>query len=143
MNDIRRHSPRIGIEAVCWEILDDTEATGITVDLSAHGLCLERPYAGGPTRKDVAMQIEIPGMDEVMWAKAEASFDVLIPTGSPGRGGPLGLVRRTGYRIITAARRDLRNLREFVVETHRQRSGVSSLFDVSDSAQFERLTPVS
>lgn len=139
MNEIRRHSPRIGIEAICWELLEDGEASAITIDLSANGLCLERPYAGGPTRRHVPLQIEVPGMDEIMWAKAEASFEVLIPTGSPGRGGPLGLIRRTGYRIARAATRDMRMLREFVVETHRQRSGISTRFDVSDSQQFARV----
>ncbi len=139
MNDIRRSSPRIGIEAVCWEILEDGEATGITTDLSAHGLCIERPYAGGATRREVPLQIEVPGIDEVMWARGEASFDVLVPTGSPGRGGPLGLIRRTGYRLTQAATRDMRVLREFVVETYRQRAGVFTRFDVSDSAQFARV----
>lgn len=120
--DFRRQSPRIRTSALCWELIDDRAAGGdrgaLAIDLSAEGLCIERPYLGGPTRHDVPLQLEIPGIDEVMWAKADACFDVLVPRRGPA-GGPLGLLRRTGYRIVAAASRDLRLLKELVVETDR------------------------
>jgi len=122
MHIYRREGPRIGVEVMCWELLDTHEETSLAVDLSAHGLCIERPYAGGPTRRRVPLQIELPGLDEVIWARGEACFDMLLPTRSP-RGGALGLVRRTGYRISAAATRDLRNLRELVMETYKQELG--------------------
>jgi hypothetical protein len=53
-----------------------------------------------------------------MWAKADACFDVVVPAAGPA-GGALGLVRRTGYRIVAAASRDLRLLEELVIETDR------------------------
>ena len=113
----RRESPRIGIEALCWELVDGRETSGLAVDLSSLGLRIERPYVGGQTRREAPLQIEIPGIDEVMWAKGEACFDVLVPQAGPA-GGALGLVRRTGYRLVAAAR-DLRMIKEFVVETDR------------------------
>jgi hypothetical protein len=113
----RRESPRIGIEALCWELIDGRETSGLAVNLSSLGLRIERPYLGGPTLREVPLQIEIPGIDEVMWAKGDACFDVLVPRSGAG-GGPLGLVRRTGYRLVAAAR-DLRLIKEFVVETDR------------------------
>jgi len=118
MRELRRESPRIGIDAMCWELINGKEIGGIAVDLSPVGLRLERPYTGGPTRHEVPLQIEVPGIDEVMWAKADACFDVVVPHAGLA-GGALGLVRRTGYRIVAAAARDLRMLREFVVETDR------------------------
>jgi hypothetical protein len=121
MHVYRREGPRIGVEALCWELVDGRETSAIAVDLSAVGLCIERPYLGGQTRREVPLQLEVPGIDEVMWARADACFDVLVPTSSPGRGGPLGLIRRTGYRFAAAATRDLRMLREFVFETYRER----------------------
>ena len=101
-------------------MIDGKEASGLAVDLSSGGLRIERPYAGGPTRREVMLELEVPGVDEVMWARGDACFDVLVPATS-ATGGPLGLLRRTGYRIVLAARRDLRMLEEFVVETFRAR----------------------
>lgn len=120
MNELRRESPRIDVETLCWEMINGREASGLAVDLSSGGLRIERPYAGGPTRREVMLEIEVPGVDEVMWARGDACFDVLVPTTSSA-GGPLGLLRRTGYRIVLAARRDLRMLEEYVVETFRAR----------------------
>jgi hypothetical protein len=121
MRIYRREGPRIDAEAMCWELVDGRETSGIAVDLSPTGVRIERPYLGGPTLHEVPLQIELPEVDEVMWARGDACFDVLVPDSSPA-GGPLGLVRRTGYRIAAAARRDLRMLEEYVVETYRARS---------------------
>jgi hypothetical protein len=120
MRELRRESPRIGIEALCWELVGGREISGIAVDLSALGLRIERPYTGGPTRREVPLALEVPGIDEVMWAKADACFDQLVPSAGPA-GGALGLVRRTGYRIVAAAARDLRTLSELVFEADRAR----------------------
>jgi len=118
MRDLRREGPRIDVQALCWELVDDHETSGLTADLSSLGLCLERPYTGGPTRRIVPLQLEVPGIDEVMWAQGDACFDVVVASAT-GAGGELGLVRRTGYRIALAAARDLRMLKEFVIETDR------------------------
>ena len=120
MRGYRREGPRIDVEAMCWETIDGKETSSIAVELSPIGVRLERPYTGGPTRQDVPLQLEIPDVDEVIWAKGEACFDRLVPTTSP-LGGPLGLVRRTGYRIVVAARRDLKMIEELVIETYRAR----------------------
>jgi hypothetical protein len=105
---------------MCWEIIGGREATALAVDLSSAGLCIERPYVGGRSLREVPLQLEVPGIDEVMWARGDRCFDQVVQCAGPG-GGALGLVRRTGYRIAAAARRDLRNLEEFVVETFRAR----------------------
>lgn len=104
------------MEALGWELVDGREASGLIVELSPVGVRLERPYLGGPTLREVPLQLEIPEIDEVIWARGEACFDQLVQTRSP-RGG---LIRRTGYRIALAARRDLRLLEEYVIETYRQ-----------------------
>jgi hypothetical protein len=116
----RRESPRIEVEAMCWEMAEGKELSGLALDLSSGGLRIERPYVGGATRREVQLEIEVPGVDEVMWARGDVCFDVLVPTSTPA-GGPLGLIRRTGYRIANAAQRDLRMLREVVEETYRMR----------------------
>lgn len=103
---------------MCWETHQELDLGALAIDLSSTGLRLERPYVGGRTQKMMPLQIEVPGIDEIMWARGETCFDTLVAVDGP-RGGPLGLVRRTGYRIVLAAARDLRLLREFVFETYR------------------------
>lgn len=120
MHQLRRESPRVDAQALCWELVDGKHASGIAVDLSSMGLRIERPYLGGPTRREVQLELEVPGIDEIMWAKGDACFDVLVASTAPGS-GPLGLIRRTGYRLVTAATRDLRLLKDYVFETDRQR----------------------
>jgi hypothetical protein len=68
----------------------------------------------------VPLQIEVPGIDEVMWARGDVVFDELVPTGGPN-GGPFGLLRRTGYHLSMAARRDLNLLSDYVWAIHAKR----------------------
>ncbi len=116
-HDPRRTSPRIDVEALCWEIGGDREVSSLVVDLSSHGVRVERPFVGGRVAREVPLQIEVPGIDEVMWAKGDVVFDQLVPARS--NGGPFGLLRRTGYRIAIAAARDLRLLRDYVHAMYR------------------------
>src|SRR5664279_498725 len=118
MHEIRRISPRIEMAALCWEVIDDRENSALVVDLSSEGARLERPYHGGRILREVPLQLEVPGLDEVMWARGDVVFDTLVQSKSPSA-GPFGLLRRTGYRIAMAAQRDLRLLRDYVFETHR------------------------
>lgn len=141
-HDPRRASPRIGTQALCWEIDGDRERSSLVVDLSSEGARLERPYAPrskwdvplelGPagastwmpgSRHDgvIPLQLELPEIDEVLWARGDVVFDELVPVSS--RGGPFGLVRRTGLHLSLGARRDLHLLRDWIYEMHaRQRA---------------------
>ena len=42
MREVRRNGPRIGIEALCWELVPGGEISGLAVDLSP----LERRQMG-------------------------------------------------------------------------------------------------
>ncbi len=117
MRDLRRVSPRIDVESLCWEIVGDKERSALLLDISAEGARVERPFVGGRIEHEVPLQIEVPGIDEVMWAKGEVVFDRLIE--AKVNGGPFGLIRRTGYRIAIAAARDLRLLRDYVHAMYR------------------------
>jgi len=109
--DPRRTSPRIDVEAMCWELVGDREISSLVVDLSSDGARLERPFVGGRIAREVPLQLEIPGIDEVMWARGDVVFDQVVA--GPDK-GPFGLVRRTGFHITLAAARDLRLVRDFV-----------------------------
>ncbi len=119
-SDVRRITPRLALNALCWELVGGRERNGLVVDLSAEGAKLQRPFLGGATPREVQLEFEVPGIDEVMWARADACYDQVVaaPVGSVA-GGPLGLMRRTGFRIIAAAQRDLRLIRDYVHELRR------------------------
>ena len=128
MRDLRRVSPRIDVEALCWEVIGDRERSALLVDVSTEGARVERPYIGGRIETEVPLQIEVPGIDEVMWARGDVVFDKLVPARSPGAsGGPFGLIRRTGYRIAIAAARDLRLLRDYVWDMHSMQTARAEL----------------
>lgn len=117
----RRTVPRTAVTAGCWEVIGGMERRAGVVDLSWEGVRLERPFLGGETPGHVQLELDVAGLGEVIWAKAGACFDEVVaaPAGST-LGGPLGLVRRTGFRLLAAAGRDLRLLREYLFEQRRR-----------------------
>jgi len=127
-HDVRRTAPRVHVAAACLEVGDDREHQGLVIDLSPLGARLERPYTGGPTPSDVYLEIIVPEIEEIIVARGEPCFDVVRPS-LIASAGPFGLVRRTGYRIVEAAARDLRMLREFVFELRRARRAEDGIFD--------------
>lgn len=128
MQDIRRASPRIDVEALCWEIVGDRELSSLIVDLSTEGARVERPYIGGRIEREVPLQIEVPGIDEVMWARGDVVFDQLVPSRTAG---PFQLLRRTGYRIAIAAARDLRLVRDYVYSLYEARLAEEDRFEIA------------
>lgn len=118
--DARRLAPRVDVATFCSEVVSGRDRPGMVIDLSTEGARLERPYSGGPTPREILLELEIPDVDEVIWARGEVCFDQ-VRQAPPGQGGPLRLLRTTGLRLVTAAARDLRLLRECVFELHRAR----------------------
>ncbi|MBK7074768.1 MAG: PilZ domain-containing protein [Myxococcales bacterium] len=136
--DLRRLMPRIDVETFCSELVGGRDRPGLVVDLSPEGARLERPYLGGPTPREIVLELEVPEIDEVIWARGEVCFDQ-VRQAPAGQGGPLGLLRTTGIRLVSAAMRDLRMLRECVIETHRARQRAERVDDVLfDAACYAR-----
>lgn len=136
--DARRLDPRVDVETFCSELLTRGERPAMVVDLSPLGARIERPYLGGPTPREIDLELEVPEMDEVIWARGEVCFDQ-VRQAPPGQGGALGLLRTTGIRLVSAAMRDLRMLRECVIETHRARQKVERVDEfVIDAACYAR-----
>ena len=119
--DPRRLAPRIDVEAMCSEIVEGHERHGMLVDVSHTGVRIARPYTGGRTPRALQLEFELPGIDEIIWAKGDVCFDELRRA-VPGEGA--GLVRTTGIRLAAAAARDLRMLRDYVHELRRARDSV-------------------
>lgn len=129
----RRDSPRIAMEALCWEIIDDRESSAMVVDLSTAGARIERPYTGGRLLREIPLQLELPDIDEVLWARGTIVFDHVVPAKNSG---PYGLVRRTGFHIAMAARRELRLLRDYVYDVDHVRRAANDDYRENDRVLF-------
>ena len=130
--DARRLLPRIEVETFCSELIDGRDRPGLVIDLGPEGARLERPYVPGPTPREVVLELEVPDVDEVIWARGEVCFD-RVRQAPAGQGGAFGLLRTTGVRLIDAAARDLRLLRDCVLERRRasERAMADSLLDAA------------
>jgi hypothetical protein len=103
----RRREARVGaLGAFCTEITDAGERYAIVSDLSAGGLRLHRPFASGLGRT-VQLEFDLPGVDELIWAKGVVCFD------SVWRAGEGQLLQTTGVELAGVAGRHLRLLREY------------------------------
>jgi hypothetical protein len=111
-HDPRRQAPRVLTESLCNEIADGIERPVMVVDVSEAGVRIERPYVGGRTPRELQLELEIPGVDAILWARGLTCFDQVRQV----RGD---LWRTTGIRLAAAASHELRLLRDFVFETRR------------------------
>lgn len=117
-----RVHPRVDVQTFCSEIVAGAERPAVAVDLGLEGLRLERPYTGGKSPREIVLELEVPEVDEVIWTKAIVCYDRIRPAPRGVHGGPFGFLRTTGLRIVAAATRDLRLLRDCVYELRRARS---------------------
>jgi hypothetical protein len=104
---LRMH-PRVPVSGLCNALVDEQDQYALLVDVSAHGLRLERPLRGRAEGGLVQLEFELPGVDEILWAKGEIRFDRLRLQGRAQA------VRTTGVRIVAAASRHLGLLRDWV-----------------------------
>ncbi|MCU1277518.1 MAG: type pilus assembly PilZ [bacterium] len=114
MGPSKRLDPRIPVETLCSEVVDDREHFGVLVELSPNGVRLERPLLGRREGNIVQLEFELPDADEIIWAKGEVCFD-RYGRGIDGSG--VNAVRTTGVRLVAAASRHLRMLRDWVAAT--------------------------
>jgi hypothetical protein len=120
-NDPRRLGPRITLDGLCGVVTHKDLVPAAMVDLSSMGLRLERPFDPAAASPVVQLEIELPGVDEIVWARGHVTFAHLSPMGGRHADGQPRLWCRAGIQIDAAAGRDLRMLREYVVETRRTR----------------------
>ena len=132
-NDPRRMSPRIAVDALCGVAGQHDLHPAAMVDLSSMGLRIERCFDRATARRKVQLEIELPEVDEIVWASGHVTFAHLSPMGGRHPDGQPRLWCRAGIRIDAGARADLRTLRDYVVETERARRRIA------DEAVRERL----
>jgi hypothetical protein len=115
--DARRCAPRITVDGLCGVAANDDLRPASMTDLSTLGLRLERVFDPKAARSVVQLEIELPGLDEVLWASATVTHAYLTPM--PGRtaDGQPRFWCRAGLRIAEACGRERRLLRDYVIET--------------------------
>ena len=114
--DARRRAPRIPVDALCGVVsaADDLHHASMS-NLSTLGLRLERPFDPATAKPVVQLEIELPGIDEIVWASAIVTHAYLTPM--PGR-RPDGQPRfwcRAGLQIQATSQRERRMLRDYVI----------------------------
>ncbi|MDX2093190.1 MAG: PilZ domain-containing protein [Kofleriaceae bacterium] len=121
--DPRRIAPRITVDGLCGVVANDNHLRHASmIDLSAIGLQLESLFDPKAASRVVQLEIELPEIDEVIWARGEVTRARLTPM--PGRRTPEGQPRfwcRAGLRLAGVAQRERRLLRDYVIETRAAR----------------------
>jgi hypothetical protein len=109
----KRNSPRIPMRIPYNELVAERQLIGVISDVSEEGLRVER-LARNTGSRIVQVEFELPGTNEAIWAKGELCFDRLqhMATG-------LQPVRTSGMRLVAAAAKHLRLLRDYVIELRR------------------------
>lgn len=124
--DPRRRAPRISLEGFCGVVDHDELRHAALRDLSEFGLRLERVFDPKTARPVVQLEIELPGIDEVVWARAVVKRAMLTPL--PGRtaDGQPRFWCSAGLRLGGVCRSERIMLRDYVVETERARLRAAS-----------------
>ena len=118
--DPRRLAPRITVDGLCGVVAnDDALRHASMMDLSMNGVRLERPFDPKNARKVVQLEIDLPGIDEVVWARGVVTFASLTPMGGRTLDGQPRFWCRAGLRLEDVCRRERRMLLDYVVENLR------------------------
>lgn len=114
----RRDDRRIPLQTFLNEYVQERPYRGMILDLSEHGLRVQRLLR--PTHRQsrvVQLEFELPGTNEIIWAKGEACFDELEPAPfGPVGSGPVATLHSSGIRVVALAERHARLMRDFVLE---------------------------
>lgn len=114
--DARRRAPRISVDGFCGVATDDDLACASLSNLSMLGLRIERPFDPRAKRDDVLqLEIELPGLDEVVWASAVVTRAHLSPRGRHPDGQPKFWCR-AGLAIRDTSRRERRMLHDYIID---------------------------
>ncbi|MGE0868335.1 MAG: PilZ domain-containing protein [Kofleriaceae bacterium] len=114
--DPRRHTPRILVDGLCGVVSNDNLQHATVRNLSESGLSIERPFDPAAARRVVQLEIDLPGIDEIVWAYARVTFAHLSPLPGRGADGQPRFWCRAGLRIDGICRRERRLLRDYVRE---------------------------
>jgi len=104
--DDRREDPRIGLEMFLNEYVKEQPYRALATNVSTTGIYL-RKLADPSTRHSriVGLEFELPGTNEVIWARAESRFDWVADD-----------FHLTGLRFTAMAKKHARLVNDYVRE---------------------------
>ena len=125
--DARRRAPRISVSGFCGVAVDNDLHHASLTNLSTLGLRVEGPYRPQDgARRVLQLEIELPGVDEVLWASAIVMRAVVTPLRTvAATGAPDDRPRfwcRAGLRIADTSRSERRMLQDYVFDGLRARA---------------------
>lgn len=114
--DARRRAPRISVDGFCGVAVGNDLHHASLSNLSTLGFRVERPFDPATAKPVVQLEIELPGLDEIVWATARVTHAFLTPM--PGRTatGQPRFWCRAGLVLGDASRRERAMLRDYVVD---------------------------
>lgn len=102
--DDRRLNGRVALDMFFNQYIQDHPIRALAVDVSEHGLAAQRLVDRvRPRTSVVAVEFELPGTGEVIWARGETQFERIDRD-----------FHRAGIRFVAMARKHERLIREFV-----------------------------
>lgn len=125
--DPRRRDPRILVDGFCGVVAERDLRHASLKDLSERGLRLEQVFDPTTAKRTVQLEIELPGVDEVVWANAVVTFAHLSPLGGRRADGQPRFLCRAGLRIDGISGVERRLLRDYVQWTRDQLDWVETL----------------
>jgi hypothetical protein len=120
--DARRRAPRISVSGFCGVAVDNDLHHASLTNLSTMGLRVEGPYRPSDgQRRVLQLEIELPGVDEVLWASAIVTRAVVTPLRTPSDETPRFWCR-AGLRLDATSRSERRLLQDYVIDSLRARA---------------------
>lgn len=127
LHDFRRAAPRISTDGICGILAGRALVPASMMDLSWLGLRLELPFDHTTASRVVQLEIEVPGLDEIVWAQGHVTFARLTPMGGFHRDGQPRLWCSAGVQIDVAAPSERRLVRDLVMDTTRAREARANI----------------
>jgi len=117
----RRDDGRIPLETFYTEYVGDRPFRGMITNVSPRGLRVQRLLRpSARMSRIVQLEFELPGTQEVIWAKGEACFDELeIASFGPCGDGPSTTLHSSGILVVACADKHRRLMEEYVIEKRR------------------------
>jgi hypothetical protein len=116
--DARRRAPRISVAGFCGVAVNNNLHHASMTNLSTLGLRLEGPYRhDANATRIIQLEIELPGVDEVVWTSAEITRAVVTPLRSTD--GKPKFWCRAGLTIRDTSRSERRLLQDYVIDSLR------------------------
>lgn len=106
LRDDRRISPRLRLRVCLNEYVREDPHPALAMDFSESGVGIQKRASPRPAQSGVvALEVELPGTNETIWASAEPKFDAVGAD-----------VHVSGLRFLSMARKHERLIRDYLRE---------------------------